>query len=144
MANRRRERVRGVSRDRFVDTQDHSHHALHLIFLRGAAADDGLLDVARAVLVNRNVARERGADRGCACLTELERAVGVAAQEHPLDGDFGGAILAHELTDAQEDAAQPLAVLAARADAAPFDGRRAVADDVDDAEARDPRPRVYT
>ena len=43
---------------------------------------------------------------------------------------------------AEEDAAQAIAVLAARADAAPLDGRRAVADDVDDAEARDLRARI--
>src|SRR5689334_11177515 len=113
VTDRGREGVRGIRRDRFSDSENHLHHALHLILLRRSAADYRFLDVARAVLVDRYVRLERRANRRRACLTELQRAVGVAAQEHALDRDLSRAIIANDLPERREDTAQAVAVLAA-------------------------------
>src|SRR6185436_14114470 len=75
-------------------------------------------------------------------LAQLQRAVGVAAQKNALDRNLGRTVLANDLAQRREDAAQAIAVLAARANAAPLDGRRAVPDDVDNAEARNLRARI--
>jgi hypothetical protein len=115
---------------------------LNLILLGCAAAHHRFLDVPRAVLVDRDVRLERRADRRGARLTQLQRAVGVAAQEDALDRDLGRAVLANDLPQRREDVAQAIAMLAARADASPFDGRRAITDGVDDSEARDLRSGV--
>src|SRR6188768_552126 len=136
------ESVRSVRRDRVLHAENHLHHALNLILFRRTAADDRFLDVTRAVLVDRDVRLERRADRRGARLPQLQRAIGVAAQENALDRDLGRAVLANDLPERRKDVAQAIAMLAARTNASPLDGRRAIAEGVDDSEARDLRSRV--
>ena len=68
--------------------------------------------MARGAYSNTGMALRHGAQRGTACVTELQRAIDVAIHEHALDGDLIRLVLLDELCTPCEDlrAAAPLSV----------------------------------
>jgi hypothetical protein len=88
VADRRRERIGGIRRDRSFEFQDILHHQLHLRLLCTARPDHGQFNLSRGVLENFGLGIRRSANRRAARLTELQRAIGIAIHENPLDRDF--------------------------------------------------------
>ena len=100
--------IGGVGRQRSVELENAFHHELHLRLFRAARADHGLLDLPRRVFEHFGVCVGGTADGGAARLTQFQRAVGIAIDEHPLDGDFMGPVLGHDGLDAAKNLAQPI------------------------------------
>ncbi len=142
VAERDRERVRGVRHRRLAQPQDLTDHMRHLDLVRSAGADDGQLDRTWRVLEQR-VAIEHGCECRTARLAELQRRIDIALHEHTLDRDFVRRVTQDQLTDGGVDAAQPIRQrCASHVDAALRDADRVRTDAVDDAKARATRTGI--
>jgi len=95
-------RIRGYSS---VDPQQLQDHVGHLGFIRGTETRHGQFHFTRRVLEHTQRLPD-GGQRRAARLPELERAVGIAADEDPLDGNLVRTMGFDEFTHGLEDAAQ--------------------------------------
>jgi hypothetical protein len=89
-----------------VELQDALHHELHLRLLGAAGSDHRLLDLARRVLEHlgiRSAVPQIAAPRAW---PSFKRAVGIAIDEHALDGDLLRPVLRDDGLHAAEDLAQ--------------------------------------
>ena len=131
MAQRHRQGVGGIGGWPALEMQQHGHHLRHLRLVGRAVACDRQLDRARRIFMGACTQSDRRADGGAAGLSELERTVGIAMHEDPLDGDLAGPVLVDQAHDGIEDPPQAQQEIAAPGvDAAvgqvAFAGRRAV------------------
>src|ERR1700677_2455101 len=102
MADGSRQGIGRIRGHRPIELQDASHHELHLSLLGAARSDHRLLDLPRRVLEHLGVGVDGAADRRSPCLSELQRTVGIAIDEHPLDGDLLRPVLRHDSANAGE------------------------------------------
>ena len=86
VAERQRERVRGVGPERAGDGESHRHAAHHGVLVGATVADGGDLHLRRRVLVQRHARTGNGRQDGAARLAEAECALHVARQEGALEG----------------------------------------------------------
>ncbi|MNP34386.1 hypothetical protein D3C76_1276690 [compost metagenome] len=90
----------------------HDHHH-HLLLVGPAGTGHRLLDLGGAVLGNFQARLGRRHDGRASGLAELERRVGVARHEHPLDAHGDGAMQGNNFTDTTKNDLQALVQLAA-------------------------------
>src|SRR5215218_5838954 len=104
VADRHRERVRGVVRlRRLGQRQERSDHPLNLALRGGAASADGLLHGLRRIREARDARHAGGKEHDAAGLAYREGGVGVAAEVEILDRQRGRRVLADEIAHARVD-----------------------------------------
>ena len=81
---------------------------LHLFLGGTAIADDGLLDFACGIFINRDLAVHTGTDRRTARLTQLQGRIGIFVHKHTFDGHFLRQVLLDDGADTRKDNTQPL------------------------------------
>ena len=143
MADGARERIGGVGRGIARKREQAPHHVLHLLLLRMAAADHGLLHLQRGVFGHRKPGEHRGADGRAARLPQGERGLRIDVDEYLLHRDLERAVRGDDLVQALEDRLQaPREIALAGLDAAARDVVELVPGALDDAETGDLQPRI--
>ena len=99
--------VGGVDLRLFGQPQQVHDHQHHLLLVRPAVANHGLLDLARGVLGDLQTTLGAGHDGRAAGLTQLERRIGVACHEHLLDAHGDRPVLGDDVAHPAIDDLQP-------------------------------------
>ena len=144
---RDRQGVGGVGLQAAVQAEQYPHHVLDLRLVCGTAADHGLLDFSGRVFGDFETTGDDSADRGAACLAELERRIRVACHKHPLDRHLGRSPGRDQFAYFLEDLAQAQreALVGEQLDGAMKNvGATAIGIGVDDADAGTLTARVDT
>lgn len=104
------ERIGRIRRRGFAEAEQRAHHEGHLVLLRPAAADGGLLDLTRSVFVDGQPVLGGGDQGGSSRGAEHDGRFETLDKDRGLDGANGGGVLADHfdqgLADGDEAAAR--------------------------------------
>src|SRR4249919_2172498 len=138
VANRARQRVRGVGGRYAAQGEQALDHLLHLFFSRVAIANDGLFHLQRGVFRDRQLMHDSGTDRRAARLPEQQSRLRVGVDEDLFESDLLGPAFGDHFFQAVEYDLEAQRELAARrSDAAAGDVREPVSCFVENAKAGD-------